>query len=153
MSMNHVKAVPHKDISANQQTSGREVAIFHKIAQRRSQFKKTQTSPIKVCGRSLLKKFQLWYTINRNTVYDIGYGLVFFSKSDYRDMIAGLSQQSRLVLDTGVLRKMILNHHQDSGRGCFHNPMACPLRMLPTNAFVIRRAIYQFRIQPNEIDQ
>src|SRR5947208_6029322 len=150
--MNHVKTVPHENVSANDQTGGREVAIFHKIAKRRSEFQETQASPIKVCSRSLLKKFQLWYTINLNTVYDLGYRLAFFSKSDYRHVIAGLREQSRLVLDTGILRKMILNHHQDSGRVCFHNPMAGPARMLPTNAFVIRLAIYQFRIQPNEID-
>jgi hypothetical protein len=67
-------------------------------------------------------------------------------------MVAGLGEQNGFVLDTSILGKMILNHHQDSDRGIFHNPMTCPTRMLPTNAFVVRLAIYQFRIEANEID-
>jgi hypothetical protein len=83
VSMNHIKTVPHEEVSANEQTSGREVAIFHKVAKRRSQFQETQTSPIKVCRRSFFEKFQLGDTINLNAVYNLGCGLVPFSKGDH----------------------------------------------------------------------
>src|SRR5207249_1641859 len=109
--MDYIETILYQHHEAQKKTRTGEVAVFQEITEERFQLKQDAAEACCFTLRGFPKPFQLWNSVDANTVYNYEELVASSPQRNNRNLIAGRHKHTRLIVHSNILGVEVLHQH------------------------------------------